>query len=785
MGILLCSFFMVSVRGASTLEFVFENENLYDVIEPSYTKEYNVRAPEIYSGNYNATDSFESEVGFENNEIEWVSTNTDCDIIIIDELDGHSAVLNHTATGNSDMRTIFEAPILEGAIDMWIRLGETDESHFLYLRADGSSDLIRINWWDDGNLKYSSGGWKVIESYNANQWYHVRVEWNASDNWHLWINGVSKDRGSGYGFHGVESDVYHMIFGSATGPGMSFYLDGIGNSWDDDYSIGDNIVPLYEVNESIIEVNTFEFDYEAFNNLYDVGDDSPSGWSDVEIGGNDLVNIANDYGYFDREIEIAHSHIYDGEMGIEKEFNVDNGLINVSWCLTPYYMNDEGANFSTRILSSDDTAIIDIYLELDSVIKLYYNNGSDLVLLKSGLSEWTTIYDFNLFIDYSSDTWVLRFLENSTFIDYYFGSLYNIGKDGLGKVSFISHDVDGSFSQKFYIHNVGVYVNGSSLSTEFSYVYARPSPYKTWNLRENNLFTFFAKGNLSLRVVNMYGSYIPEVTNFLVLESMKEYFGLDYFLNVYDKDYYGVYSFYPMCLFLTLYGAIEFQNVSIDGVKLTEGVNDYYIDFSYDNIDINESYFYVDTSNRLRWNLIVNDNDTEYIQAKFNIQDVLSENRSLSFSSDINGDSAGAFRMNYVDTSLTSIDLPIHARTTTVILPQTKTIEEFTLIISDNDLDDNDVCTGYLSNIQLIYNPSIGITITTLTLLAIIVPLIVMFVPPLALYKKFGSGVILPMFLLMSLICVLANLIPIWLFFIIALSSIGFLVLKEKVEVGF
>ena len=152
--------------------------------------------------------------------------------------------------------------------------------------------------------------------------------------------------------------------------------------------------------------------------------------------------------------------------------------------------------------------------------------------------------------------------------------------------------------------------------------------------------------------------------------------------------------------------------------------------------------------------------------------------------SNINGYALGFFRVNYTDDTSNYFEFPYYMTTTNVILPQTKEVGQIGVLITDNDLTNNTVCTGYVGNIQMIYVANMQVNIVTLNLMMVIVPLMVMLVPTFGVAARYGKSVILPMFILMSIICFATELIPMWLFFVIMLSSGAFLFMKRKQEGG-
>jgi len=196
------------------------------------------------SGFYPATYGFENETeGTSGIDIGFVDIiDSICSVEVVNELDGHLKVLYYnTPIAHRWVRNSFDSNKTSGTVEFWIRLGETNKRHVIYLN-DGSGGSISLSWFEDGYVKFdnrtNAGDIEIIEPYNALQWYHVRIEFDVATDWHLWIDGVSKDGGSGYGYVNTPSDFTTFIFGGLED--NNFWLDAVGYSWDPKYNIKDN-----------------------------------------------------------------------------------------------------------------------------------------------------------------------------------------------------------------------------------------------------------------------------------------------------------------------------------------------------------------------------------------------------------------------------------------------------------------------------------------------------------------------------------------------------------------
>ena len=430
-----------------------------------------------------------------------------------------------------------------------------------------------------------------------------------------------------------------------------------------------------------------------------------------------------------------------------------------------------------EIKSYDGTLICKLRVDDSALwgdIKLYYYYDGDYIFLDD-LIDFHVLY----FIDITIIQNLVYLKLNYTTIDVPITSNYSSyiiptivnNKNGLQSLKI------GAYGEFAYSNNmdlgidfIGVYIDGKSLSNDFSnYYYALNNEF---NNKRYNSIEINASGYFGMSVVSFEPLAVETFTYFI-------------YQNISNITYVNVYSENEKTVenaFLSIAANTTFQinYIRIYGIKMTEGLNDYIPSYETSGIQTNLSYFWVNSNNRLQFNLTADDNDLEYIQIQFNINNIPTEDRSLSFTSNINGNSKGYFVLNYRSERSSIIEFPYYETNTKIILPQTETIDKFTILITDNNLEVNDLCIGYISNIELIYNPDVGITIIISTLIQMIIPLIVMILPSIIMSKKFGISGLIATFILMSLICVIANLIPIWLFFIIAFGSITFLLLKRE-----
>jgi len=759
--VLIISSLSVNVKGVSTLDYTFDDDVFYEASNPSVDKSANIRNQTTYTGTYNATYSFTNDY---NQVIEgWIiDDGADCKTSVLEYLDGHDKVLNLTDNSGTYLPRIkqdFSSSQVAGSIEFYMRTNNVAQYSIISLFGSGE-EKIRIAF-RSSQIQYLETAWTTLIYTALNDvWYHIRIEFDCTtDKMDIFVDG--KKEASNDDFFNVATNLEEIIIETLEGgSGYSFYIDAIGYNWES-YEIWDNVIP-YNYKNNIQEIDNWGF----FNNEDGSTTDGYDMPYFIEIGS--YPTILHLQGFNDGAgLEIpAYNTVH---QGIYKDFQIANGFIREvsfrighSWNIP--FIADITQNFDIK--SYDDTLIVRLKIGTFNAThsQLYQYDGSaynELQLIKNNFY----YYPINFTIVNN-----IVFL-NVNLTNFYYFPLITKNKEGIGEIR-IECYLNASYQPKtLHVDYVAVYIDGVSLSNDFANYWYKTD--KTFNNKNDNFFYFNCSGFFSLSMSSFETN--PQTFNYFEYQNVSNI----NFMNVYSEAEKIVQNAY---LTITTNTTFEFNYILISSVNLIEGINSYNMIFDYDNVNIDENYFWVDSNNRLQFKLNVNDTNLEYIQATFNIIDIITENRSISFISNINGESKGFFSLDYSDDTINLFEFPYYMTSTKIILPQTKTIETFTILITDNDLDDNDVCTGFISSISLIYDPDISLVIFTLNLLEIIVPLIVMLLPSLVMRKRFGITGVIIMFILMSLICVISNLIPVWLFFIIAFGSIGFLIMKKQIE---
>ena len=256
-----------------------------------------------YPATYGFENEFESTSGTNIKFIDGMSASAYC--LIYSNYDNHNNIFEFQSTDDPHFAYHhLSSQKTAGIVEFYINFDESNENHTigLYETTDSLDGAIQISWRDNGYLSYYDGSWNDIETYTSNMWYHIKIEFNVTDNWHLWIDNIQKDS-SGYSFLGSISFVeYFWIQGSST---ADIKFDAIGYSWDPYYNIGDNL------NEGLLlsYQNTTTLDWQAYSldgaaNKTILGNTTipmpTDGFHNVQVYGNDLLGTMyeSDFLYF-------------------------------------------------------------------------------------------------------------------------------------------------------------------------------------------------------------------------------------------------------------------------------------------------------------------------------------------------------------------------------------------------------------------------------------------------------------------------------------------------------
>lgn len=539
---------------------------------------------------------------------------------------------------------------------------------------------------------------------------------------------------------------------------------------------------ILQLNRS--QTDKIEFIANSTGSLYAIGSNDIENWDIVESGGN--IEIAKDDG-IDKMLNFTVDSS-DGSSFARKNLNINefdvNDFIETEVKL---YLGGLGNNFKEQYFLINYTDINDnllfsfcVQVNYFGVYVLYYNTTQ--------VGENWKAYDPNdvyecLWGNYQYDTAIFYFKMNfynnvlnmtfETNRPAYYVSGYTSLMLPINAVpyniTFIHEyadltDVDDTAI--FSLDYLSYYINGSSF-------YSEVAPY--------NVYSLFGDVTPSYTFIEMTFDYSSVGNNVSILVN-DQYQLINYGDLFYDGLFYCLYPnvYNGMYLVIENSTSYEINNVLVYSIIMKNKVtNDVYdLELEYGGVDLNESYFYV-SGESLYYTITFNDENVEYLSAMFDCPTFGLTDYYIRFDSLRSGLSFGYFSLVCYSGITFSYSFDTTGSTKGFELGSGRYLDEFNVLITDNNLSSISTCSGYIDTISFEYIPDISISLTTLSLLEAIIPLIVILAPTLGLgvylQKKGQKRFVIPLFFLMSLIMFIGLTLPLWMFVIISIG-VGVLV---------
>ncbi|MFX1501189.1 MAG: hypothetical protein ACFFDH_09530, partial [Promethearchaeota archaeon] len=529
--------------------------------------------------------------------------------------------------------------------------------------------------------------------------------------------------------------------------------------------------PIITQISNILEVDRFEFSLEGMNDIYDNGDDNPCGFTDVEIGGGDYVNEVQVGG---GEANVWCEYGGAGTRGLKRDFDISGEVFNISYSIYPNDIQGSTAYVDCIIESKDGTTIVDLRLTAGNGFSYY--DGSIYNEVYGSFSAYHE-YIITVFVDYWIDSAYIQLWDIGALRGRWIIPLLDYNKEGLSEIKCRYNSVGAGDLVEGYIRYIGVYKDGDSIAEDFGWGSIELSS-DTWNLDDYNFFVSnFTEGDYTCGLITP-NFFFPETYGGFYLLNDQWHNITDYsFLNLYNESRSIINPHFAIFTNETISNP---SNLDIYGVSLKQGSNIYPMSFQYSGVLPNESYFYVE-NNYLKWNYEADNNsELEYIQGTFDITDMSGVNRSLGFTGQSSGYSTDYLRASYSDATSSIYELTANRKTYYELLAESKVIDSFIVLITDNNYSLIAEDFGWISTIELNYVPNYAYALLTTNLLGVLIPLIIMLTPTLMFYKKFGKQIILPMLIIMTVIAFITQLIPVWVFIILILGFGALLFLQRR-----
>ncbi|MFX1276125.1 MAG: hypothetical protein ACFFBP_06225 [Promethearchaeota archaeon] len=370
------------------------------------------------NGYYPATYGFENDQ-FGDLPLDWIDwSGSTCTVGVIDSISNFNKILEFndpSSSGRANIIQPFQLAQSSGTVEFWVRATTTTNQLMIAIFETNAVDELYIQLSENGYIRYFDTIYHDITTYEANKWYHFRVEFDTTSDWHLWIDGISQDGGAGYNFRGNPTSLNTLQFYTGVSSGSTYYIDAIGYSWDLHYNIGDNLnegLLLSFENSTVLDWMGYSLDGAA--NITIQGNTTipmptGNGLHSIQVFGTtpDGYTIQSDKRYFSLDWEYIYLrpslNILDiiDEYGLHIEINLNEiGFLHVSnFSFTIPIMTDLGYGLSTMYFYSIDlysaNFVKDESILMSITIRFYYdplkiNDPSVLKLYHyvSSLGQW-------------------------------------------------------------------------------------------------------------------------------------------------------------------------------------------------------------------------------------------------------------------------------------------------------------------------------------------------------------------------------------------------------------
>lgn len=789
--------------------FDFENDSILDIDQEYNPNYYNIKNQSEYNGNYESLYSFdEFEIGTSFDDLNLFLDFNEINVNpYIDNYYGHSKVLLQNITESADSQyrwyDTFEQQS-NGLISLWYITNDTyTVQQQIVITHDGYSlsggnilvvfkvyeNLITIT---TGN---GAGGYSYItDSVKNNTWYYLEFDVSCtSDKVSVLIN--KKVIVDNYWFYHDNTfdyfDTFEVYCVDASKDKIKNAFDGIDYSWSLNYQFRQNFISELEIN-NYLEINKYEFDYnydDFENGLLDwIQTEATSTYDYIRIAGNKdidkYINFCMYYGAVYSQELTYEPNSFSTILNVSMVINLDSITpydYKVYFFLIPKNKVDVYDNIGFRI--DDDTnefkimnqtsesyeTIFTITQDQEISINIYVNSYDGIYIYRilDGVDSYNIVYDYDI--------------DNRNL--YGFNNLYFYG---------YCNEPTNPSGLNMRIENFGIYENGLSIINrdninDFGLMYYGIS--ESWNSDSHNLLTIDSNNYFDIYVHNYYDYYldgylIEDKYNQTELRTINLQDSKD---NNYPKFIYTN----PYLIFKLFGNCTNFYEIEIEGIKLIDQNNNYvYGNYYYNYSNPLNNWFYA-IDNKLYYNFNdSNDYVKETMRITFNIDDILLINESLvSYSSYITNNYSGyIYLSSYYSTE--TFDIINNNSLVNSYLNITDlehfTLKEISIEINSND-NSNGLAKGYIQNINIYptkplfpdFEPIEYLESTFLEkMIETIIPILFFIVPSFIMKTRYGNKAVLPIWILLTLIFIIANFIPFWIGFIIFLS-IGLMALNK------
>lgn len=774
---LMSSTLLTGVKGSgSDITYAYSTDILNN-IDSGYTYDnFNFQNVSVFTDIYNATESFNDESQGDN-PAGWVldESASNFEIEVYGYAFGHNNCLSiDDQTGTAGGWARLNDVITEsyGFISFWWYIYDATESFQLRLYG---TDLVAHIIEESDHWYYNDGSNHLLGVPDPidNEWYYVEIlyestaggyEGLAQYDYRVIINGyASSDIDMVHNY--VPEDIFFFTGSSTT---THCLFDAILFDGDTDFVEYDNVYPVNNEIDSL-EPDKFQFAFSPTGNLLATGSYSTiEGWT---LTDEDLKE--DDEGNYLREIEFSAYN--GGTESIYRDFDSESYYFHVIFCFDDFgtSLGGTGNNYIQIYKDAGSTLLVDGYFR-----------GYDYYQKIGG--SYVNIFDFD-YNDGITDEHILDFEISNSYVNlsYYFNGILTeqhafqglAVNDGVNRVKY-SLVEDGGGGGTIYtdLNYIGVYDNTSSLSDSFGSLIYEDFDNSTWNQEEHYMFDVELEGNCSIAISG--SCYNPPSNSYSENIADFDFYNGSYSYNLVDIAIPNGNELTDYYLTFVSNSSLEVSNFSLYGILADSGSDYAYLDFSYYGANLTISYFYVQDE-KLYFSMTTESDGAEYIVGTFDFQNYLCANRSFRF---IGYRSIGIEAFGYSDyTDATSSTYEILPKQNSfnLIMPQEKEVSQFRVVITDvDDLTYNTTTTGYFTSFTLVYYTDLGLEIIFTNFSTAMIPLMLIFGLALMLAGVYKQNILIPILVVvLSFLCWMTSLIPLWLLFIMIVTGTGFLVI--------
>ncbi len=803
MGILLVINSNIGLSAFTTLDYEFEENECGRKSTALNETIFNLRSNGLITEEFNASYSFINETGDTSSSISLIdvdSSGASCTATVVGSVDKHDTILE-LDDGNGgafvEVKDDIDSVGTYGTVEFFVRIDVFHVTPLLVYLENGGTSVCMIRYTDDGgnDLEVRDGAsWVDIidNGVNVDQWYHIRIDFECTAggysglsqyDYYVYVDGV---RYGAYDFNSNQAQIDDLKLLTGNVAVAKSYIDALGYSWFSNYTVDDNQYPIITpVNSNVLSRDMYKFQIDDNNEPVQPDTSvNPSFWTITEDA-NSYVYTASSQNFNsleDGNIGVAFIGNSVGGAGYtalsNSSLNLHGDDINITWgVIYPSTQSQLNSWFRVMVKSLDGTVLTYVRIDTTTADKstLQYYDGATYQDLETlyGTTSKQYIFSFNLYIENYTATLTY-------FRDYVYNNTYTFDlaetEAGLGELEFRA-DNSGTSNWAIHLTEIGIYQHNVSQCWERGFITYRMND--SWDFDTHTYITASTNPSEYVELWSTPAFYMTySATENIQVASL---WNGSYWHNVYGEtcgNQNDMLTFLPNGTITT--SDLEFR---VYGIKMVEGSNEYVPTYDYTNVNQNNSYFYVN-GERMYFILdITQDNTLESIEADFNIDPVLTANRSFQYTGYYNGYGNSTILLNYSDDSGSYYFFDPYVHGVNQVLPKEKVVRNIVITITDSEINEY---TGF-DNVGYIYNLKLRTvggweqTITTSALLTTLLPLIIILPPCFMVSKSLGDNrYILPIFIIMCTVVFATGLIDAWLYFIVIVGVSGFLFKRNR-----